>query len=220
MSVSRRILQRVEKWFSKDGLKPLNYDGESGELVFSNGSERVLVKILFEDEADKDTLFYALTSVFAEASKYSMVYIAAPTRIRRENVDTAPFMKAGIGLILYDEYEVYEEVPAESRVKRVSSRQGRQPVEVQLLEKSLIRIDSSIRELSERVDSLEKAYFSLLREVREIKSLVEKKMIVAEKTVQQPPVKLEESVETGSLPSFLKDNPWVEILSKRSEESS
>lgn len=219
MSVSRRLLQRVEKWFSKDGLRPLSYDQESGELVFSKGSEKVLVKVLFEDEADKDTLVYALTSTVAKAPKYSMVYIAAPTRIRRENVDTAPLMKAGVGLILYDEYDVYEEVPAESRMKKVLSKQGRQPVEVQLLEKSLMRIDSSIRELSERVDSLEKAYFSLLREVREVKSLMEKRMIVAEKPVQQPSVKLDEPIEAEGLPSFLKDNPWVEILSKRSEES-
>lgn len=219
MSVSRRVLQRVEKWFSKEGLRPLNYDQESGELVFSKGSEKVLVKVLFEDEVDKDTLVYALTSVVAKASKYSMAYIAAPTRMRRENVDTALFMRAGIGLILYDEYDVYEEIPAESRVKKGSSKQGWQPMEVQLLEKSLMRIDSSIRELSERVDSLEKAYFSLLREVREVKSLVERRMTVAEKTVQQPSAELEEHVEAEGLPSFLKDNPWVEILSKRSEES-
>ncbi|MEM2940398.1 MAG: hypothetical protein QW304_02480 [Thermoproteota archaeon] len=220
MSISRRVLQRVEKWFSKDGLRPLNYDSETGELVFSKGSEKVLVKVLFEDEVDKDTLVYALTSVVAKASEYNMVYIAAPTRMRRENVDTAPFMKAGVGLILYDEYDVYEEVPAESRVNKISSKQGRQPVEVQLIEKSLIRIDSSIRELSERLDSLEKAYFSLLREVREVKSLMERRMIVAEKPVQQSSTKLEEPVEAEGLPSFLKDNPWVEILSKRSEESS
>lgn len=220
MSFSRRVLQRVEKWFSKDGLRLLDYGKESGELVLSNGSERVLVKVLFEDEADKDALVYALTAVVAKASKYSVVYIAAPTSIRRENVDTAPFMKAGVGLILYDEYDTYEEVQAESRVKKGSSKQGRQPVEVQLLEKSLMRIDSSIRELSERVDSLEKAYFSLLREVREVKSLMERRMTVAEKTVQQPSAKLEEPVEAEGLPSFLKDNPWVEILSKRSEESS
>ncbi|MEM2930056.1 MAG: hypothetical protein QW797_04280 [Thermoproteota archaeon] len=218
MSLSRRILQRVEKHFYRQGFQPSEYSEEYGELVFSNGREEILVKVLFEEESDKVLLYEALASVVEKAQEYSMVYVAAP-RMVGEIVETASFMKKGVGLILYDDYSVEEKVPAESRLKKALSRRAQQPAETQPFERSLRRIELSIRELSERIDSLEKAYFSLLREVRELKFLVEKRMTTVEKPVQQPLSRLEERAESGELPSFLRDNPWVEILSKRSEES-
>ncbi|MBO3753297.1 MAG: hypothetical protein FGF53_00210 [Candidatus Brockarchaeota archaeon] len=219
MSLSRRIIQRVEKYFSKQGFQATDYDEEKGELVFSNGREEALVKILFEEEADRVVLYEALASVLEKAKDYSMVYVAAP-RIVGEDAETASFMKKGVGLILYDDYGAEEKVPAENRFRKTVSRQAQRPVETQSLERSLVRIESMIRELSERVDSLEKAYFSLLREVRELRRTVERKTMVAEQPVQKTFSSGGEQAETGGLPSFLKDNPWVEILSKRPEENS
>lgn len=219
MSLSRRIIQRVEKYFSKQGFQATDYDEEHDELVFSNGREEALVKILFEEEADRVILYEALASVLEKAKEYSMVYVAAP-RIVGEDAETASFLKKGVGLILYDDYGAEEKVPAENRLRKTASRQAQRPVETQSLERSLVRIESMIRELSERVDSLEKAYFSLLREVRELRRTVERKTMVAEQPVQKPFSSGEGQAETGGLPSFLRDNPWVEILSKRSEENS
>jgi len=218
MSLYRRIIQRVEKHFSKQGFQPSDYGEENGELVFSNGREEVLVKILFEEEADRVLLYEALASVLEKAQEYSMVYVAAP-RMVGEEAETASFMKKGVGLILYDDYGVEEKVPAESRFKKPLSRQVQQPAETQSVERSLRRIESLIRDLSERVDSLEKAYFSLLREVRELKSLVERRTMAVEKPVEKPLPRIGEQAETEKLPSFLRDNPWVEILSKRTEEN-
>lgn len=219
MSLSRRIIQRVEKYFSKQGFQATDYDEEHGELVFSNSREEALVKILFEEEADRVILYEALASVLEKAKEYSMVYVAAP-RIVGEDVETAAFLKKGVGLILYDDYGAEEKVPAENRLRKTVSRQAQRPVETQSLERSLVKIESMIRELSERVDSLEKAYFSLLREVRELRRTVERKTMVAEQPVQKPFSGGGEQAETVELPSFLRDNPWVEILSKRSEENS
>lgn len=219
MSISRRILQKVEKHFSKNGFQQLEYKGEDDELVLSNGKEDVLVKILFDEEADKVLLYEALVSVLEEAHKYSMVYVAAPRTVA-DDVETASFIKKGVGLILYDDYGVEERVPAEIRLKKALSRQAQQPVETQVVEKSLRRIESSIRELSERVESLEKAYFSLLREVRDLKSIVERKTMAVEEPVQKSTSRVEERIGSERIPSFLKDNPWVEILSRRSEEDS
>jgi len=218
MSLYRRIIQRVEKHFSKQGFQPSDYGEENGELVFSNGREEVLVKILFEEEADRVLLYEALASVLEKAQEYSMVYVAAP-RMVGEDAETASFMKKGVGLILYDDYGVEEKVPAESRFKKPLSRQVQQPAETQSVERSLRRIESLIRDLSERVDSLEKAYFSLLREVRELKSLVERRTMAVEKPVEKPLPRIGEQAEPEKLPSFLRDNPWVEILSKRTEEN-
>ncbi len=219
MSLSRRVIQRVEKYFSKQGFQATDYDEEKGELVFSNGREEALVKILFEEEADRVVLYEALASVLEKAKEYSMVYVAAP-RIVGEDAETASFMKKGVGLILYDDYGAEEKVPAENRFRKTVNRQAQRPVETRSLERSLVRIESMIRELSERVDSLEKAYFSLLREVRELRRTVERKTMVAEEPVQKKFSGGGEPAETGGLPSFLRDNPWVEILSKRPEENS
>lgn len=219
MSLSRRIMQRVEKHFSKQGFQAKDYGEENGEVVFSNGREEALVKIIFEEEADKLILYEALASVLEKASEYSMVYIAAP-RILGEDVETASLMKKGVGLILYDDYGAEERIPAESRFKKVAAKQAQRPVETQSLERSLARIESMIRELSERVESLEKAYFSLLREVRELRKVAEGRTMVAEEPVRKAFSRQEEQAETRGLPSFLRDNPWVEILSKRPEEDS
>lgn len=218
MSISQRILHRVGKFFSKQGFHPVGYGEESGELVLSNGRDSVLVKIIFEDDASKTVLYEELASIVDKASEYNMVYIAAP-RALGESVETASFMKKGVGLILYDDYSADEKISAKTHRKTLA-KQGQEVVGVQFDEKSLRRIEFLIRELSERIDSLEKAYFSLLREVREIKSLLEKRTTIVDKPLEKLPSKVEEYTEPGDLPSFLRDNPWVEILSKRPEEAT
>ncbi|MDW8033438.1 MAG: hypothetical protein RMI79_00575 [Nitrososphaerota archaeon] len=217
MSLSQRILQRVEKLFSKGGFHTIGYDEELHELVLSNGRDSVIVKVIFEDEADWNTIYEELASIFEKTSEYNMVYIAIP-RILVENVETASFMKKGVGLIVYDDYSAEEKIPPEF-FRKTQVKQVQEIVRIQYDEKSLRRIESLIKDLSERIDSLEKAYFSLLREVREMKSLLGKKVMVIEKSVENLHPKLEEHIESSDLPSFLKDNPWVEILSKRSEET-
>ncbi|MEM1557529.1 MAG: hypothetical protein QXR44_03085 [Thermoproteota archaeon] len=218
MSISRRILKRVEKFFSKQGFQPAGYGEELGELVLSNGRDNILVKVIFEDDADRNALYEELASVVEKTSEYNMVYIAAP-RALGESVETALFMKKGVGLIVYDDYGAEEKISAKT-YRRSLVKQDQGVIRIQFDEKNLRRIESIITDLSERIDSLEKAYFSLLREVREIKSLLEKRTVVIDMPVEKSPSKMEEYVESGELPSFLRDNPWVEILSKRSEEST
>jgi len=215
MSFSQRILQRVEKYFLKKGFQPSGYGEELGEIILSNGRDSILVKVIFEDDADRTLLYEELASIVEKTSEYNMAYIAVP-RVLSETVETALFMKKGIGLIVYDDYSAEERIPAEpSRRTSIKS----QEIKFQFDEKRLRRIESLIEDLSGRIDSLEKAYLSLLREIREIKSLLEKKVMVIEKPEGKAFRRLEESVESSSLPSFLRDNPWVEILSKRSEEN-
>lgn len=218
MSIPERILQRVKKYFNNNGFQSLEYEEETSELVFSSDKDTVLVKVLFEDESDMEALLHTLASITKKAPEYNMIYIAAHHRILKEGLDTSLFMRIGLGLIIYDDFDIYEEVSAESRKRGVPAKKTQQPVEAMLIEKNLMRIEYSIRGLSERVESLEKAYLSLLREVREIRSIVEKRGIPTERIIQKASVESGELVEVGDLPSFLKDNPWVEILSKRSEE--
>jgi hypothetical protein len=217
MSLSQRTLRRIEKFFSKNGFQYSQGGEESDEIILSNGKEEILVKIVFDEEAERIILYDALATVVEKAQKYSMVYVAAP-RLLGESIETASFIKKGVGLVVYDDYSVEEKIAAIS-FKKASSVQSRDAMETQFTEKSFRRMESLIRELSERVDSLEKAYFSLLREVREIRSILEKRITVLERPVEKPQPKLEELIEPEGLPSFLKDNPWVEILSKRPEEN-
>ncbi|MGQ9479224.1 MAG: hypothetical protein ACUVQ0_04270 [Thermoproteota archaeon] len=215
MSFSHRILLGIRKYFSDNDFQFLGEDGPD-ELVFSNDkNETLLVKILFEDEASLEALTRALTSVVKKSSKYNMVYIAVPVEMYGRGIETS-LHENGVGLIVYNDvtYKVDEKIPAETR--RLKAAKSTRLPKTSLSERSLLRIESSLKELSERVDSLEKAYLSLLREVREIRRLMERRMIAEERPAPQP-VRLETPEEPGELPSFLKDNPWVEILSKRSE---
>jgi len=217
MSLSQRILNRVEKFFSKQGFQLSDYDEEFDNMVLSDGKENILVKIIFEDDAERNAIYEALASLAKKTLEYNRVYVAAPRGLC-ENVETALFMKNGVGLIVYDDYSADEKVPAIPSRKTII-KQDQEATGVQSVEKGLRRVESLIRELSERVDSLEKAYFSILREVRELRLLLEKKVMVVEKPAEKPPSRIEEKVEPSGLPSFLRDNPWVEILSKRSEEN-
>jgi hypothetical protein len=64
-----------------------------------------------------------------------------------------------------------------------------------------------IRELSERLRLLEtKISFSSVRRTEEVR------------TVMEGSAPAQETVGDQSLPSFLKGNPWVEILSERGKE--
>jgi hypothetical protein len=216
MSLSERTLSRIEKFFSKQGFEPSGVSGEPDELILYNGREKVLVKIVFEEDADKTIVYDACASVLEKASEFSMVYVAVHRNLG-DRVDTVIFMKRGVGLIVYDDWSIEEKVPA--KMLKTPTVKSQEIVGSEVVERSIRRLESSIREISERIDSLEKAYLSLLREVREIKSILGKGIMIVEKPVEPSVTKPEEAVETGGLPSFLRDNPWVEILSKRSEEN-
>ncbi len=217
MSLSERTLSRIEKFFSKQGFEPSGVPEEPDELILYNGREKVLVKIVFEEDADKTIVYDACASVLEKASEFSMVYVAVPRNLG-DRVDTVIFMKRGIGLIVYDDWSIEEKISAKM-LKKTPIVKNQEIVGSEVVERSIRRLESSIREISERIDSLEKAYLSLLREVREIKSILGKRIMIVEKPVEPSVTKPEETVETGGLPSFLRDNPWVEILSRRSEEN-
>ncbi|MBO3800455.1 MAG: hypothetical protein FGF52_05315 [Candidatus Brockarchaeota archaeon] len=217
MSLSERTLSRIEKFFLKHGFEPSGISEEPDELILYNGREKILVKVVFEEDADKTIVYDACTSVVEKASEFNMVYVAVH-RSLGDRMDTVIFMKRGVGLIVYDDWSIEEKVPAKM-LKKAPIVKNQEIVGTEVVERSIRRLESSIREISERIDSLERAYLSLLREVREIKSILGKRIMIVEKPVEPSITKPEEAVESGGLPSFLKDNPWVEILSKRSEEN-
>lgn len=217
MSLSERTLNRIEKFFSKQGFEPAEVSEEPDELILYNGREKILVKIIFEEDADKTIVYDACTSVVEKASEFSMVYVAVHRNLG-DRMDTVIFMKRGVGLIVYDDWSIEEKIPAKM-LKKPPIVKNQEIVETGVVERNIRRLESSIREISERIDSLEKAYLSLLREVREIKSILGKRIMIMEKPVEPSITKYEETAESGGLPSFLRDNPWVEILSKRSEEN-
>lgn len=217
MSLSERTLNRIEKFFSKQGFEPSVLSEEPDELILYNGREKILVKVVFEEDADKTIVYDACTSVVEKASEFSMVYVAVHRNLG-DRIDTVIFMKRGVGLIVYDDWSIEEKVPAKM-LKKTPIVKNQEIVGTEVVERSIRRLESSIREISERIDSLEKAYLSLLREVREIKSILGKRIMIVEKPVEPSINMPEETVKSGELPSFLRDNPWVEILSKRSEES-
>jgi len=191
--------------------------GTSARLLLSDGKIEIAVNILEEDVfTSRGALHDALLEAEKLLERYEGVVIAIPRRYHRA-IDESVLMKHGIGLVIYDNMGAEEIVPPRIRERK------RSPTEVSDLEKitqhrseeivelkrELSRVLRILEEFEARLDRLEKEQRRLSLKIGrlELPKPVEK--------TQLPETTMEYPREGEKLPSFLQDNPWVKILSRR-----
>ncbi len=194
--------------------------GASSRIVLSDGRRELAVNIL-----DEDTLMVhgAIHDALLQAEKlrerYSGVAIAIPRRFRRA-VDDGVLSMHGLGLIVYDMMGAEEVVPPRfsERVEVVKSSNTAIEEKAVSIEE-IVRIRSDIgrilrmlEELEARLDRLERAQRSLEIRVNRIEQRSSRVEVRARETPR-----IEERVKPSSkkLPSYLINNPWIDILSRR-----
>jgi hypothetical protein len=218
--VAERVRSRILEFFSARGEGPVRNQSELGlppppALAVSDGKSVTVILHLSKDElVSGNELLRTLVNATAHRGKANRLYIAIP-KVYAASVDGGVLQENGIGLIVYDEKRVFESIP---------------PREVRLDEsedmESTRELMSELSELRARVKSLEGALLSASREIRELKDAVKelrsrqprKATVSAERSRIRVAMEVPQGEGKPDLPSFLRGNPWVEVLSERGEE--
>jgi AcrR family transcriptional regulator len=229
---------RLAEFFRRGG-----YEVDVEDDVLWLRSDRVsgVVRVV-GDDAGASELLSAVIEAARDAAAGFLAYIAAPKNIV-DRVGEHVFRLHGLGLLKYTDYEVYESVSPRIRetpqprsasstpdigaalekllrkVEAIESRLDRQvgaerpPVVERVQDLSINTILGRIEVLERRVAGLEE----LAAEVAELRDMVRR---LLKQGVQPPaentPAQTAAPAEAGGLPSFVSNNPWVEILSRKS----
>ncbi len=195
----------------------------SSRLILSDGTREILVSMLDEDAlTSRGALQDALLHAERMRSKFDGVCIAVPRKYVKM-IDENIMMLHGFGLIIYDKMGAEEIIPPRLRERRTDSKKiedheqgthagAREIVELKRQISRLLRI---IEELEAKLDRLEKDHKSLIEKVNKLerRGLTQRP---AGEEAEHAEAKVQVEVKTrGNLPSYLIDNPWVEILSRR-----
>jgi len=207
-----QILVREETTIPQDLL-------EHVDLLFRDANNIIAVKAV-TDILEKDQFLVSLTKATVLREYVDKVYIATSTKYK-------PFINGrllssnGVGLLLVDEEgNVQEAIPPRPVVRRILRGIPKEYIE-------------ELRSLREQIGELRKRYSDLVKEIeqfREIASEVRElheRILRLERRFREETIslgrieKIEESVEAISipnkeeLPSYLRDNPWLQVLSRR-----
>ncbi len=187
----------IERFFLSRNYQPSPGDrlrlGENLILLFKGKGERVIVSIASEkDLAERNSLLRAVVKAVSLKGRADKVYIALP-RLYASILDSKIIRDEALGLLIYDERGVEEAVPAVN----VSSKNA-----------DIAEWIEEIKRLRREMLRLERKIESLSSEIQRLKSI--------KPTIREVEVKVEETIQ--EVPSFLKDNPWINILSQRGKE--
>ncbi len=200
------IDSRLTEFFASRGQRPVPRDKipadgeEKPDMAFTDGRTTTYLKVFEKDDLEeRNTLLQVALSAVAYIRVANRVYLVLP-KVQASIVDAAILRERGLGLIVYDSKEVEEVLPATFFEHDVS---GAKP-------------SADLERLKSRISTLERTVDTLVSELSRIKSL-KLEPLESRRTHQEIPITVAPE-RSQPLPSFLQDNPWLDILSKRGRE--
>ena len=191
---------RLEQLLQRKGYRPNPdlRDLDKKELGFTDGRSTLIVRVLEDSETrNRNAILDAALSALSLASKANLVYLALP-KLHASLLDASILQNRGLGLITHDVRTVEEVVVA----KRI--------------DQDLTRSESStdMELMKNRIVALERTVETLASEL----SVIRAKRIEPERPRRQTPSETVDRGKKDLLPSFFKDNPWLDILANRAKE--
>ena len=160
------------------------------------------------------------------------VYLVMPKGIIKPHIlDGMLFERSGVGLISIDNNGSFkEEIPA-----KPFERKRLFQIEYDKIEKRISLLESRIYELQKILNNYQKCYEELHNNINRLNqriSSIEERMNYVINLVQSSSLRITRPCEVTSLlageevkievskdlPSFVKNNPWLQVLSKRGKE--
>ena len=236
MREMRHMEEALELWFASRGFMPVDLEGFPGEgkpdMAFS-GEDGTVFVVLAGEKALSDRGYFMEVVMRASSLRQSCnyLYLAVP-KLLAPFVDVEVLRKHGIGLLTVDD-EVVEALASPKRPV-LEAAPGGAPVDRGLLEGIMARLSALEARISavEREVSGLRPLLSQVRGMGELKKelstlATEVKMLShrlnalsaglpaqARPEAPKPPP----GPELEGLPSFFRDNPWLEILSRRGQD--
>lgn len=198
--MSKTIVENLSKFFSKLGFVYVESESTDGKLIFLGNGEKALVSILNEQNlCERNALLNAVLEAYSYTGKIHKAYLAIP-KILATILDGEILRRRGLGLLVYTDKEVKEVIPA----RRFAIEEKISSSEINELKERILNLEETVRKLSRQIDMLTEELLSLRRSAR---------VPVEAPKITQVGIEAE-----PKLPSFIKDNPWVAVLSKRGKE--
>lgn len=178
-------------------------------LVFVSGSDRTCVLILKNEEIlQRNRVIEVILSLASLRNSAQLLYLAAP-RLLGASLDAGIFRNHGIGLLLFDDRRIDEALAPQLMAPR------HEPV-------SVTNVPS---ELTSELIVLKSMYAEMERNIAKLRDDLETFRRADRHTTYEPSSVLMQPQPTpsyvnsdpsgASLPTFLVNNPWLEVLSKR-----
>jgi len=231
--------EALKKWFSSRGFRPIGKEElpeleEEPDMAFEGPGGLAFVIILDGRAIGNRAVFTdAIMRASALRGECNFLYLAVPRAVA-PFVDTEVLRKRSTGLLVVDEEGVFEALASPRRPLRKSGAEGGGSVEelldrIALLEDRISALESelmairpllnelgSVRKLREDVKAISSRLDSLSRRIDMISSSV-----LMRPEAPRPPPRPSPAPgppELEGLPSFFKDNPWLEILARRGRD--
>jgi len=203
-------------------------DPESGyinRLVLSNGRKEIAVSIL---EEEVFTIRGAIQDALLQAeklkNKFDGVVVAVPRRYQRA-VDENVMSLHGLGLVIYDNLGAEEIIPPRFQGRDESKKERAQEAgeksryieeEMVKLRIELSKLFRAIEEIEIRINRLEKEQNRLGSRLSRVETQLNRLQRPAAAEIKTKTEKAEHRGDLGkNLPTYLVDNPWINILSRR-----
>jgi hypothetical protein len=205
--------EKIKNYLLSKGWKELKeefkYKRDSDFIFKDELNSIIFIRILSNDELiDRNSLLGNILELSSLKEEVNKIYIAMP-KIYVSIIDSAPFEEYGIGIISYDDKKVMEISPAKffkAKLKNLEKIEKLNSFET-------LKIKEELDAIKKRLINLEEVIQSLSNEIKILKSqskpIIETK--ISKEEIITPP-------SSENIPSFLKDNPWIEILAKRGRE--
>ena len=239
--------EAIKAWFSSRGFRPSELSewagpGRGPDMVFEGDGGLAFV-ILLSGRAmgDRGAFMDAVMRASSLRPACNFLYLAVP-RLAAPFVDTEVLKEHDIGLLVVDDDEVREALPSPFRpVARGRAEQAPAGPEIDELLKRLTTLEnrlaalerelmgvrpllnemSSVKGLREQVKALSSRLNALSRRVDLLASSLAQRPAgpaVAKPVPSPAPTPAMGPGELEGLPSFFKDNPWLEILARRGQD--
>lgn len=185
---------------------------EEGEnhLTFKVGDSILSIEILSGKEIlDKNAILNSALKAIQKFEYSNKVYLALP-KVYASIIDSEILQNHGLGLLTYDEKEVKEVVPAKFIKKQLIVKEN--------YEKKIEELKIELKKLKENYIILKGAVDALKNEILKLKAGLIKTPLIKEEKITEVKPQIKQETSIGELPSFFKNNPWLEVLAKRGKE--
>jgi hypothetical protein len=181
-------------------------------LSFLFGAETVHVLVLEPaDLAHRNAIIDAVLSLSTLRNQYRLVYLAAP-RILGATIDAAAFRSRGIGLLFFDERRIDEAVAPQAM--QLPTLPAAMPPEDTVVSSELATLKSMYLEMQRTLNQLRDDLTGLQHAPLTQDDLPRTPEPV--RVVAAQPIFAHGVTQGEGLPSYFANNPWLEVLSKRS----
>ncbi|KON28499.1 hypothetical protein AC481_00985 [miscellaneous Crenarchaeota group archaeon SMTZ-80] len=203
---------RVDEYFQSRGMQPLDIsslglekDNLKPDIAFTDSNNRIFVKIIDSGPLnERSALLDAVMKSVDFLKEANAAYLLLP-KLYASIIDGKLFYNHGVGLLTYDKRGAIQEIIKPKIFSQINKENL-----VKMPEETLIEINN----LNKRIRSLEQDFSKLKEELDELRV---KKVNI--ETNEDGPKSYSLNAEIhDDAPEFMKDNPWIGILSKRGKD--